>query len=132
MVITDSWCIILTMSDEIIRILVLAGEKGMKLSKLVTHVYNSRRSFFDAPDYDVLYVEVKQTVLRLSKSQSSIIEPADVRGYYRINPDKLSQYGQLTIDFDNPLSSLYKDDSDEFSDNDGIDTTPDLSLSLFD
>lgn len=120
------------MSDEIIRILVLAGEKGMKLSKLVTHVYNSRRSFFDAPDYDVLYAEVKQTVLRLSKSQSSIIEPADVRGYYRINADKLSQYGQLTIDFDNPLSLLYKNDSDEYSDNDGIDTTPDLSLSLFD
>jgi len=85
---------------EIIRILAHAGSKGMKLSKLATHVYNDRCTFFETPSYDDIYLEVQQVVARLSKSPSSVVEPADLRGYYHLNPDKLSQYGQLTIDFE--------------------------------
>ena len=99
--------------SDIIHILAQAGSKGMKLGKLATHVYNNRRSFFETPNYDDVYAEVKQTMLRLSKSSSSIIEPMDVRGYYRLNPDKLQQYGQLTIDFDGTEILLQEETEEE-------------------
>lgn len=112
-------------TEDIIRVLAQAGEKGMKLGKLATHVYNSRNTFFDSPDYDAVYAEVQQMVLRLSKSSSCVIEQAPLRGYYRINPDKLSLYGQLTIDFDALVAPQPEEEEEPES------PAADLSLNLF-
>lgn len=114
-------------ADEIIRILAMAGSRGMRLGKLAMHVYNNHRSFFETPVYSDVYSDVQQTVLRLSKSSSSVIEMTDVRGYYRLNPEKLSQYGQLTIDFDGESSLLYDEENNRQSE-----ACQDLSLDLFD
>ena len=114
-------------TEDIIRVLAQAGEKGMKLGKLATHVYNSHNTFFDSPDYDAVYAEVQQIVLRLSKSSSSVIEQAPLRGYYRINPDKLSLYGQLTIDFDALVVPQPEEEEEEELES----PAADLSLNLF-
>ena len=114
-------------AEDIIRVLAQAGEKGMKLGKLATHVYNSHNTFFDSPDYDAVYAEVQQMVLRLSKSSSSVIEQAPLRGYYRINPDKLSLYGQLTIDFDTLVAPQLEEEEEEKPES----PAADLSLNLF-
>lgn len=113
-------------AEDIICVLAQSGENGMKLGKLATHVYNSHNTFFESPDYDVVYAEVQQMVLRLSKSSSSVIEQAPLRGYYRINPDKLSLYGQLTIDFD-ALVAPQPEEEEEEPESPAVD----LSLNLF-
>lgn len=116
---------------DIIEILAQAGERGMKISKLAMHVYNSRCTFFDALDYAVVYSDVQQTVQRLSKMSSTIIEPAERRGYYRVNPQKLSQYGQLTIDFDGIGSWADKENAENSSADDSENQSIDYSLDLF-
>ena len=37
----------------------------------------------------------------------------ETRGYYRLNPDKLQQYGQLTIDFDGTEILLQEEKEEE-------------------
>lgn len=70
---------------HILRVLSEAGRNGLKLSKIVKHVYNACNTFFDNIDYDDVYDRVHRYLRRNSRKGGFIVSNAGKRGYYRLN-----------------------------------------------
>lgn len=75
----------MNLEQEIFNVLVQAGSQGLKLEKIVRHVYNSCNSIFTPLDYKYVYGFVSQYLIKNSKNPSSIIEKGKGYGVYRIN-----------------------------------------------
>ena len=86
------------LEQEIFNVLVQAGSQGLKLEKIVRHVYNSCNSIFTPLDYKYVYGFVSQYLIKNSKNPTSIIEKGKGYGVYRINY-KSSAMQQLMLDF---------------------------------
>lgn len=97
------------LEQEIFNVLVQADSQGLKLEKIVRHVYNSCNSIFTPLDYKYVYGFVSQYLIKNSKNPSSIIEKGKGYGVYRINY-KSSAMQQLMLDFSS--ASLPKEDDD--------------------
>jgi hypothetical protein len=107
--------------QQILKILMDVGQRGISVSSLAKHVYNQNCTFFYTPDYGEVRQYVGQYLLRNSKSLQSLIESTGKRGYYRLNTEHSADARQLMLHFKNE-STL----SEETGKN-----TEDLSLNLF-
>ena len=99
---------------EILRVLTEAGEKGLSVSKISRHVYNSYNSFFTVVTYDDVHRYVSQYLLRNSKNPESIIEKNE-RGIYHLN-FKSQVTLQLMLQFtDNVIESEQESKNEDCS-----------------
>lgn len=112
---------------QIISILAKAGERGMSVKKIGMQLYNINCTLFDTPDFKEIHKYVQQFLLRNSKTQQSLVFKTNW-GIYKLNPNS-SEARQLVIDFG---TNVPKEEETMEQDIIRKDSTPDLSLSLFD
>lgn len=110
--------------QQILQILAVVGQRGISISALVKHVYNGSCTLFEQPDLQDVHRQVRQYLLRNSKSSKPLIENAGRRGVYRLNARGLSVARQLMVN-----ASKEQDTVEEPED---TTRTQDFSLSLFD
>ena len=108
--------------QQILKILIEAGERGISVQNISRHVYNLNCTFFHQPDYEEVRSYVQQYLLKNSKSQQSLIESTGQRGYYRLNTTGSKDAQQLML--------LFRDDI--VTDDVQPSEPKDLSLDLFD
>jgi len=110
--------------QQILKILSEVGERGINVATLAKHVCNMNSTLFQPLELADVYPQVKQYLLRNSKSTQSLIESTGKRGYYRLNTRNSADARQLMLEF-----------SDEVKDEEADSPTPppqqDLSLYLF-
>ena len=75
----------MTYDTEILRILTLAGKKGLKAEKIARHVFNSCNSMFSPLDYKEVHMSVLQYLTKNAKSPSSLLKKGEGYGVYRLN-----------------------------------------------
>lgn len=122
-----------TYDEQIITILAKAGERGMSVKKVSMQLYNINCTLFSTPDFNDIHKYVQQFLFRNSRLSQSLF-CNEARGIYKLNPNS-ARAQQLALIF--AEQSDY-DDGSEYTDNEDDDkeqsrnTSPDLSLSLFD
>ena len=84
--------------EQILRILLEVGVRGISTKKLAKHVYNHFCTFFYQPDFNEVYRYVQQYLQRNSRSSQNIIEHAERWGHYRLNT-KSQATRQLMLQF---------------------------------
>ncbi len=109
---------------QILQILTEVGEQGISVRFLARHVYNMNSTLFTTPDMSEIHNYVQQYLSKNSKSQKSLIEKTERRGWYHLNTSGSEDARQLMLDF-------------KHTDNTAQDTEKekiyiDRSLSLFD
>ena len=98
--------------QEILRILTLAGDNGLKTEKIARHVFNSY---------------VSQFLIKNAKAPSSIIEKGSGHGVYKLNfKDELAE--QLVLKFSPQKEQTDFDESTKANNS----SDSQLSLTLFD
>lgn len=113
------------LEKEILRLLTLAGEKGLKIEKVARHVYNSCNTMFTPLDYKEVHAFVSQYLIKNAKDPTSIIEKVEGHGMYRLNSKaKLTQ--QLMLEF-----APHEEEPDDDKDENTNKSDNDLSLSFF-
>jgi hypothetical protein len=85
--------------QQILRILSEVGERGISVSFMAKHVYNQNCTLFSQPDFREIHQYVQQYLLRNSKSEQSLIQRTEKRGYYRLNTQNSPMARQLLLDF---------------------------------
>ena len=122
-----------TYDEQIITILAKAGERGMSVKKVSMQLYNINCTLFSTPDFNDIHKYVQQFLFRNSRLSQSLF-CNEARGIYKLNPNS-ARAQQLALIFaeqsdyeDGAEDSENEDDDEEQSRN----TSPDLSLSLFD
>lgn len=106
-------------SYEILRILIEASPEGLKVGKIVRHVYNATNSLFHA----VAYADVEYEVKKFLRQQSAMPDGMVCRtawGVYAINSTN-SDAKHLMLDFKNyrcaepdvasPTDNIHKDNA---------------------
>ena len=111
--------------QEILRVLTLAGDNGLKVEKIARHVFNACNSMFNPLDYKSVHAFVSQYLIKCSKDPSSVVCKAERHGVYRIN-FKAQMAQQLLLKF-SPHPDEQSDSNPTQNSN-----SSDLSLSLFD
>ena len=71
--------------NEILRVLTLAGSKGLKTEKVARHVFNACNSMFTPLNYKDVHAYVSQFLIKCSKDALSVIEKGEGHGIYRLN-----------------------------------------------
>lgn len=89
----------MTYDQQILRILIEAGERGLSVQAISKHVYNRTRTFFVTPDLQEIHIYVQKFLLKNSKSQQSLIERTGQRGCYRLNTTGSQDARQLMLQF---------------------------------
>ena len=89
--------------QQILSILMEAGERGVSVQTIAKHVYNMNCTFFFQPDYEEIRSYVQQYLLKNSKSPQSLIESTGRRGYYRLNTQNNADARQLMLEFGSSL-----------------------------
>lgn len=107
--------------QQILKILIEAGEGGIGVQTIAKHVYNINCTFFSQPDYEEIRTYVQQYLLRNSKSSQSLIESTGRRGYYRLNTKGSHDAQQLMLQFSDEQQPPAEEKPQQ-----------DLSLDLFD
>ena len=127
-----SWlfCLYMNLDTEILRILTLAGDKGLKTEKIARHVFNACNSMFAPLDYKDVHAYVTQYLIKNAKNRNSIIERADKHGIYRLN-FKSKEIQQLMFQFGSSDDQVVGSSVPEKGENGLQDNSQDLSLSLF-
>ncbi len=85
--------------QQILSVLMRAGERGISVQAIAKHVYNMNTTFFYQPDYEDIRTMVQQYLLKNSKSSQSLIENTGRRGYYRLNTTGSKDAQQLMLQF---------------------------------
>ena len=112
----------MTYDQQILRLLTIAGDRGLSVSSITKHVYNQNSTFFSSPDLQEVKAYVQQYLLRNSKSPQSLIQHTDRRGYYRLNANS-ADARQLMLDFREETVEEQKQETEK--------RQQDLSLDLF-
>ncbi len=73
------------LDQEILNVLVVAGNKGLKVEKIARHVYNACNSIFTPLEFKEVHAYVTQYLTKNSKNPNSIIEKGKGYGVYHIN-----------------------------------------------
>ncbi len=108
--------------QQILQILMEAGERGISVQAISKHVYNMNSTFFFQPDLEAIKSYVQQYVLRNSKLPQSLVERTEKRGFYRLNTKGSADAREMLLNF----KETEKEEHDEQP------KAQDLSLSLFD
>jgi hypothetical protein len=85
--------------QQILRILSEVGERGISVGILAKHVYNLNCTLFSQPNIQDIHQYVQQYLLRNSKSEQSLIQRTEKRGYYRLNTQNSADARQLMLNF---------------------------------
>lgn len=85
--------------QQILNILLEAGERGIGVQSIARHVYNLNCTLFSQPDFADIHAYVQLYLLRNSKSAQSLIESTGRRGYYRLNTQNNADARQLMFEF---------------------------------
>ena len=85
--------------QQILRIFLDVGARGISVKKLAKHVYNHYCTLFFQPDFREVYRYTQQYVQRHSRSQNAILEHAEKWGYYRLNTCSSPAAQQLMLQF---------------------------------
>lgn len=72
--------------QQILRILLEVGVRGISVKKLAKHVYNHYCTLFFQPDFIEIYRYTQHYIQRHSRSSQGMIEHAEKWGHYRLNP----------------------------------------------
>lgn len=115
----------MNLEQEILRVLILAGDNGLKTEKIARHVFNACNSMFNPLEYKNVHYSVSQYLIKCSKDSSSVICKGKGHGIYRIN-FKAQIAQQLLLKF-----RPHQDEQSDGSPKTAADSD-DLSLSLFD
>ena len=107
--------------QQILSVLMRAGERGISVQAIAKHVYNMNTTFFYQPDYEDIRTMVQQYLLKNSKSSQSLIENTGRRGYYRLNTTGSKDAQQLMLQFRDEQQTVEE-----------VKPQKDLSLDLFD
>ncbi|MBQ8047853.1 MAG: hypothetical protein IJ196_08015 [Prevotella sp.] len=105
--------------QEILGILAEAGEKGLSVQKISMHVFNACNSLFHVINPDDVHDYVARYLSKNSRNPNSIVERAEPRGIYRINPNS-DDARQLMLQFKDEKPAEGQDSQ-----------TEELSLPLF-
>ena len=89
----------MTYDQQILKVLIEAGERDVSVQAVAKHVYNMNLSFFNTPDYEEIRTYVQQFLLKNSKSSLSLIENTGRRGYYRLNTTGSADARQMMLQF---------------------------------
>ena len=89
----------MTYDQQILNILLEAGERGIGVQAIARHVFNLNCTLFNQPDFADIHSYVQQYLLRNSKSAQSLIESTGRRGYYRLNTQNNADARQLLFEF---------------------------------
>ena len=108
--------------QQILSVLMQAGERGISVQAIAKHVYNMNTTFFYQPDYEDIRTMVQQYLLKNSKSSQSLIESTGRRGYYRLNTSGSRDAQQLMLQFTNDQQEEKEEEKPPVQD---------LSLDLF-
>src|SRR5574344_2098877 len=95
--------------QEILRVLLEAGDEGISVKKLALHVQNACNSLFNVVNFDDVYAYVRQYLMRNSRNPNSVIERTDSRGIYRINTN-VSEGQQLMLQFRKDIDGDVEDE----------------------
>jgi hypothetical protein len=71
--------------QQVLKILMDVGERGMSAALLSKHVYNLNCTLFFQPDVDEIRRWVWQYLQRNAKSRKPLIERTGRHGFYRLN-----------------------------------------------
>lgn len=113
--------------QQILKILISVGQRGIKVKSLVKHVYNENVSFFATPDYEEISSYVRNYLRRKSRSPQSLIEKTSRRGYYRLNPNSSVAVQQLVAAYGGETEETdEKGDSDTAATETGTNMIPGL------
>ncbi len=107
--------------QQILSVLMRAGERGISVQAIAKHVYNMNTTFFYQPDYEDIRTMVQQYLLKNSKSSQSLIENTGRRGYYRLNTTGSKDAQQLMLQFRDEQEKQQEEEKPQ----------QDLSLDLF-
>ena len=113
--------------QEILRILSSVGLRGISVRKLAKHVYNLNCTLFFQPQIEEVHHVVYLYLKRNSKTEQSIVERMERRGYYRLNTQRSTAARQLMLEF----REMNKVSEGEEGEEDEDHPQQDLSLSLF-
>lgn len=83
---------------EILKVLTMAGNSGLKTEKVARHVFNACNSMFVPLNYKDVHAYVTQYLIKNSKDPQSIIEKSEKHGVYRLNFNS-KQTQQLLLNF---------------------------------
>lgn len=115
-----------TYDEQIITILAKAGERGMSVKKVSMQLYNINCTLFSTPDFKEIHQYVQQFLFRNSRLSQSLF-CNDLRGIYKLNPNS-ARAQQLVLNF----SDIDNEEEEEDEKDKSRESSPDLSLSLFD
>jgi DNA repair protein RadC len=85
--------------QQILRILLDVGARGISVKKLAKHVYNHFCTFFYQPDLQEIHRFTQQYLLKQARQKKGIIEHAEKRGYYRLNTRNAAAIRKLRQQF---------------------------------
>ena len=109
--------------QQIERILLEVGKRGISVHLLAKHVYNLNCTLFYQPDIHQVVKEVRNYVIRKSTCAHPSLERTGRWGYYRLNARGISQARQLMQELQN---------AEEVNEQEEGKPPQDLSLCLFD
>ena len=108
--------------QQILRILLGVGARGISVKKLAKHVYNHYCTLFFQPDFREVYRAVQLYVQRQTRSKQGLLEHAERWGHYRLNT-KCQKARQLMLD--------WQTSQDDAKEKEEVKTVEDRSLNLF-
>ena len=114
----------MTYDRQILQILTNVGQQGIGVQQLAKHVYNLNCTLFSQPDLQEIHSYVQQYLLKNSKSELSLIERTERRGYYRLNTLNNADARQLMLEFREHEAEAEEQKEEK--------PQKDFSLSLFD
>jgi len=114
----------MTYDRQILQILTNVGQQGIGVQQLAKHVYNLNCTLFSQPDLQEIHSYVQQYLLKNSKSELSLIERTERRGYYRLNTLNNADARQLMLEFREHEAEAEEQKEEK--------PQQDFSLSLFD
>ncbi len=109
--------------QQVLKILMDVGERGMSAALLSKHVYNMNCTLFFQPDVDEIRRWVWQYLQRNSNSKKPLIEKTGRHGYYRLNKRGVSYMRQQRLDSENKEKQAQENSPEPH---------PDTSPKLFD
>ena len=84
--------------QEILHILLEAGDNGLSVRKITQHLYNRNNTFFERADFDELHRIVAKTLIRKVKDPNSAVRLTGKRGVYCVRKDQYFEERSLFDD----------------------------------
>lgn len=107
---------------DVIQILIEAGDKGLSISKIAHHVFNTRNNLFGSINYNTVYNLIYRYIKQNLKRSDSPIVNASEHGKYTINHNQ-NALQQFIVWLDEEDTNTRDEDKDKIQ--------IDQSLSLF-